>query len=85
MRITGVTVTPVRIDETKPKSWLSESLVANPMSIYPEYKARRSSWGAKWGPELLVRIQTDEGIEGHRLRGSGRGADRSSRTTSATC
>ena len=64
MRITGVTVTPIRVDESKPKSWLSESLVANPMSIYPEYKARRSSWNAKWGPELLVRIQTDEGLEG---------------------
>ncbi|HYI25538.1 MAG TPA: enolase C-terminal domain-like protein [Thermomicrobiales bacterium] len=64
MRITGVTVTPIKPDETQPKSWLSESVVANPMSIYPEYAARRSSWGAKWGPELLVRIQTDEGIEG---------------------
>ena len=64
MRITQVTATPVRVDDTKPKSWLSESLVANPMSIYPEYKAKRSSWGAQWGPELLVRIETDEGIEG---------------------
>ena len=64
MRISGVTVTPVRPDDSQPKSWLSESVVANPMSIYPEYAARRSSWGAQWGPELLVRIQTDEGIEG---------------------
>jgi len=64
MQITGVTVTPIRPDPTKPKSWLSESVVANPMSIYPEYAARRSSWQATWGPELLVRIQTDEGIEG---------------------
>lgn len=64
MRITDVTVTPIRRDEAKPKSWLSESLVANPMSIYPDYKAKRSSWNAQWGPELLVRVVTDEGIEG---------------------
>lgn len=64
MRITHVSVTPVRVDETKPKSWLSDSLVANPMSIYPEYKAKRSSWTAHWGPDLLVRISTDDGIEG---------------------
>lgn len=64
MRITHVSVTPVRVDETKPKSWLSDSLVANPMSIYPEYKAKRSSWNAHWGPDLLVQISTDDGIEG---------------------
>lgn len=64
MRITDVLVNAVKTDEEKPKSWLSESLVANPMSIYPEYKAKRSSWGARWGPELLVRIVTDDGIVG---------------------
>ena len=64
MRITQVTATPVRVDDTKPKSWLSESVVANPMSIYPEYKEQRSSWNAQWGPDLLVRVKTDDGIEG---------------------
>lgn len=64
MRITDVLVNAVKTDDTKPKSWLSESVVANPMSIYPEYKAKRSSWGAKWGSELLVRVVTDDGIEG---------------------
>jgi L-rhamnonate dehydratase len=64
MRISQVLLNPVRVDESKPKSWLSESLVANPMSIYPEYKAKRSSWNAQWGPELLVRVITDDGIEG---------------------
>lgn len=63
MRITDVTVTAVRTD-TREKSWLSESVVANPMSIYPEYKARRSSWNAQWGAELLLRVWTDEGIVG---------------------
>jgi L-rhamnonate dehydratase len=64
MLISDVVVNAVKTDETKPKSWLSESLVANPMSIYPEYKAKRSSWGAQWGPELLVRVMTDDGVEG---------------------
>ncbi len=66
MRITRVTATPIVAPESEKKeaSWLSESLVANPMSIYPGYKDRRSSWGAKWGPEVLVRIETDEGLTG---------------------
>lgn len=63
-RITSVTATPIKPRSTHSASWLSESVVANPMSIYPKYKARRSSWGAKWGPEVLVRIKTDDGIEG---------------------
>ena len=44
-------------------SWLSESSLANPMSIYPLFKARRSSW---YGPLTfaVVRIETDEGIHG---------------------
>lgn len=66
MRITRVTATPIRAPESvrQEASWLSESLVANPMSIYPLYKDRRSSWGAKWGPEVLVRIETDDGLVG---------------------
>lgn len=64
MRITEVTATPVRADDAKPKSWLSESLVANPMSIYPEYKEKRSSWQPRWGSNLLVQVTTDEGIVG---------------------
>lgn len=59
-----VTITPEPEETAKPKSWLSESVVANPMSIYPDYHAKRSSWGARFGPELVVRIKTEEGIEG---------------------
>jgi hypothetical protein len=55
MRIAQVLVNRVRKDEEKPRSWLSETLIANPMSIYPEYKAKRSSWNAQWGNDLLVR------------------------------
>src|SRR5581483_10724900 len=66
MKITRVWATPVRppAGYEAPASWLSESLVANPMSIYPRYKERRSSWGARWGHEVIVRIQTDDGLVG---------------------
>ena len=64
MHIAEVTATPIRRDDDRPRSWLSESLVANPMSLYPQYKARRSSWGPRWGSDVLVRVTTDDGIEG---------------------
>ena len=64
MRISRVTAIPVRPRDDQQPSWLSESLVANPMSLYPPYKERRSSWGPRWGPEVLVRIATDDGLEG---------------------
>ncbi len=64
VRITRVTATAVRVVETKPASWLSESLVANPMSIYPAYKARRSLWQPRWGREVIVQIETDAGLVG---------------------
>lgn len=66
MKITRVTATPVRPPASyeSPASWLSESLVANPMSIYPQYRERRSSWGPRWGNEVLVRVETDDGLVG---------------------
>jgi L-rhamnonate dehydratase len=66
VKITRVLATPVQppASYAAPASWLSESLVANPMSIYPRYRDRRSSWGARWGHEVLVRIETDEGLIG---------------------
>lgn len=64
MRITRVRATPLHPPNASPLSWLSESVVANPMSIYPAYQARRSSWGAEWGPDVLVQIDTDAGITG---------------------
>lgn len=39
MQITAVKVYPVPMRS----SWLTESLVANPMFIYPPYKEKRSS------------------------------------------
>lgn len=64
MRITRVRALSITGPSPRATSWLAESLVANPMSIYPEYRAKRSSWGPAWGPEILVQIETDEGVEG---------------------
>lgn len=65
MKITGVSCKALIRKEqavTAP-SWLSETVIANPMSMYPEYYARRSSWSNRF-PMMAVIIQTDEGIEG---------------------
>ena len=64
MKITGLSLHAVRPDTTHTKSWLSQPLIANPMSIYPDYKEQRASWTAAWGPDLFLRIQTDDGLEG---------------------
>ncbi|MDA8061417.1 MAG: L-rhamnonate dehydratase [Actinomycetota bacterium] len=64
MRIVEVSATPYRSSDVgRPPSWLSESRIANPMSIYPEYAERRSSWTARF-PGILVRVSTDEGLVG---------------------
>jgi L-rhamnonate dehydratase len=44
-------------------SWLTRTVIANPMSIYPRYHAQRSSWFDTF-PQVLVEITTDEGIVG---------------------
>lgn len=53
-------------------SWLSEGLVANPMSIYPAYREKRSSW---FGPmtAAIVEIRTDSGIRGLGTIGGAKG------------
>lgn len=68
MRITGIKVHPIPMSS----SWLSEGLVANPMSIYPRYREKRSSW---YGPmtSAIVEIETDEGIQGLGVVGGGKG------------
>ncbi len=68
MRITDIKVhlIPMR------SSWLSEGLIANPMSIYPQYRERRSSW---FGPmtAAIVEVETDEGVRGLGTVGGGKG------------
>jgi L-alanine-DL-glutamate epimerase-like enolase superfamily enzyme len=53
-------------------SWLSEGLVANPMSIYPRYREKRSSW---YGPmtTAIIEVVTDTGLRGLGTVGGGKG------------
>ena len=68
----------MRITETKvhvvpmSASWLSEDLVANPMSIYPRYREKRSSWLGRM-TAAIIEIQTDEGLTGLGAVGGGKG------------
>lgn len=68
MRIADIKVHPIPMKG----SWLSEGLIANPMSIYPEYRERRQSW---YGPmtSAIVEISTDAGIRGLGTVGGGKG------------
>ena len=52
-------------------SWLSEGLIANPMSIYPQYRDKRSSWYGAMTTAVVV-IETDEGIRGLGTVGGGK-------------
>ena len=44
--------------------WLVDSLISNPMSGYPEYRERRSSWGIGVLGAIVVEIETAEGVVG---------------------
>ena len=80
-------ITGVRIVQTKPRrpvptytptpgSWSTGNVeVANPMSIYPEYKAARSLFQPDPGklPGATVEISTDKGIKGYGSGGPGAG------------
>jgi L-alanine-DL-glutamate epimerase-like enolase superfamily enzyme len=44
--------------------WLIDSLIANPMSGYREYKASRTSWGIAVLGSLVVEIETKAGVVG---------------------
>ncbi len=63
IKIVSVEAETIHHPDNPPPSWLGESVIANPMSIYPEYYARRSSWTAPLG-EIWVTLTTDEGIVG---------------------
>src|SRR3989454_10624052 len=80
LRITGVRAVaprpkrPLPTYTPSPGSWsVKEVEVANPMSIYPKYKSRRSLFMADdLGPEA-VEITTDKGIKGLGFGGPGAG------------
>jgi L-rhamnonate dehydratase len=81
-------ITSVRLVQTRPRrptpsyqpspgSWSTQNVeVANPMSIYPEYKATRSLFFPDPGkmPGFTVEIATDLGIKGYGIGGAGGGA-----------
>lgn len=80
-------ITGVRVVKTRPKrpvpgyapaagSWSTgEVEVANPMSVYPEYKAKRSLWNPEPGKMegFTVEITTDKGLKGYGMGGAGGG------------
>lgn len=53
-------------------SWLSESVICNPMSAYPDYWEKRSSW---FGPmtAALVEVVLEDGTRGFGFVGCGKG------------
>jgi len=74
LRISGVRLVqtrprrPVPAYKPAPGSWSTNDVeVANPMSIYPEYKATRSLFMADSGkvPSVTVEIGTDKGLKGY--------------------
>jgi len=82
MKITGVRLVRTRPRKPAPAytpapgSWSTQNVeVANPMSIYPEYKATRSLFFPDAGkvPGFTVEIATDKGIKGYGTGGAGGG------------
>ena len=66
MKITNVSCRPLHVKEKyryQAPSWLGNTIIANPMSIYPKYYEKRSSWTAPF-PGMVVTVDTDEGIQG---------------------
>ncbi len=69
MRIRAVRVHTAPMSE----SWLNQSLIANPMSEYAAYKARRSSWFGRM-TAAVVEIETEDGLTGLGFAGGAKGA-----------
>lgn len=53
-------------------SWLTETIVANPMSIYSEYSAKRSSWYGKM-TSAVVEVILEDGTSGFGFVGGAKG------------
>ena len=54
-------------------SWLIDTVIANPMSEYPRYREKRSSWMRRM-TTVIVRVQTDSGRYGLGWVGGGKKA-----------
>jgi len=78
-------ITDIKIVKTRPRkpypsykpadgAWSTQFVeVANPMSIYPEFKPRRELFGAPNVPSFTVEVTTDKGIKGYGNGGPGGG------------
>ena len=78
-------ITDIRIVRTRPRrpyppytpskdAWSTQGVeVANPVSIYPEYKPRRELFAATGVPSFTVEVSTDKGIKGYGNGGPGGG------------
>lgn len=53
-------------------SWLTETVVSNPMSIYPEYWEKRSSWYRRMSA-AVIEVVTDAGFSGFAYVGGSKG------------
>src|SRR5678815_4682529 len=82
LKITGVRLVqtrakrPVPVFKPAPGSWSTGGVeVANPMSIYEEYKAMRSLFQPDPGklPGFTVEVTTDKGVKGYGSGGPGGG------------
>ena len=50
---------------SQPKGhWITDTLVANPMAIYPEYRVSRNSWGIGILGPVVVEVELENGIIG---------------------
>jgi L-rhamnonate dehydratase len=52
-------------------SWLSESVIANPMSIYPDYWQRRASWFGAMSAGV-IEVVLENGLSGFGFMGGGK-------------
>ncbi len=68
MRITGVVAHSIVMNG----SWLSEGLIANPMSGFARYREKRSSWFGEMTTSI-IEVQTDAGLCGYGTVGGGKG------------
>ena len=44
--------------------WIVDTVISNPMSVYPEYKESRLSWGIDAIGGLVVEIELESGLTG---------------------
>lgn len=81
-KITGVRLVETRLRKPMPPytpapgAWSTQGVeIANPMSVYPEYKAMRSLFFPDAGkvPSFTVEITTDKGVKGYGSGGPGGG------------